>query len=139
MFNYREVDEGEEIEDRLMIPLDALELAVQGGWKMADFVGDLKGENGEQAKTVADAYLSAGGFLLTPSFWLCLGRALGWAGSLPVAFNGVERAYPRAIYEAMRWAECALTAKPSERLSKQESFWKELLSKRMSAQQWLRS
>jgi hypothetical protein len=53
MFNYRDVDEGEEIEDRLMVPLDALELAVQGGWKIADFVSDLKGENGAQAKEIS--------------------------------------------------------------------------------------
>jgi hypothetical protein len=50
-------------------------------------------------------------------------------GSLPIVIGGEERTYPRPIFEARR----CLTAKPSERLSKQEGFWKDLLSKRMSA------
>jgi hypothetical protein len=58
MFDYRDVDEGEEIDDRLMVPLDALELAANGGWKMVDCVRDLRGENGEEAKQVADIYLA---------------------------------------------------------------------------------
>lgn len=59
-----------------MVPLDALELAVSGGWKIADFVRDLKGENADEAKQVADIYLG-GGFLLTPNFGFAWGEHLG--------------------------------------------------------------
>ena len=39
---------GQQIEERLMIPVGA-GIVVQDGWKMADFVSDLRGEIGEQA------------------------------------------------------------------------------------------
>jgi hypothetical protein len=67
-FIYPDLDE-DIIDDRLMIPMEAMELAVRGGWDMADFVSDLKGENGAESKEVAEAFCSSGGFALLPNFW----------------------------------------------------------------------
>lgn len=72
-FEYEKPEE-ETIEDRNMVPLVALELAVEGGWPMREFVENLRGEHGEENKAIAEAWLSTGGFLLTPEFWTCLGQ-----------------------------------------------------------------
>jgi len=101
MFGYRDVDEGQQIEERLMIPVGA-GIVVQDGWKMADFVSDLRGEIGEQAKQGRCHLSPGGGFMLTPNFWFYPGRALGCAGSLPMILKCGGAYLSSPIYESLR-------------------------------------
>jgi hypothetical protein len=74
-FTYENQDD-DDLGDRGMVPLQALELAVDGGWEMREFVEKLRGEHGQESQEIAQMWLGTGGFLLTPEFWMCLGRAL---------------------------------------------------------------
>jgi hypothetical protein len=131
-FTYENQDD-DDLGDRGMVPLQALELAVDGGWEMREFVEKLRGEHGQESQEIAQMWLGTGGFLLTPEFWMCLGRALWWTGTRMLALDGQSGRYRRPLYEGVRWAAIALTSKPEERLKQQEAFWTEVLASRLSA------
>lgn len=84
-----------------MIPKEAIKKAIEGGWKY---------KSGSGWTVIA----------LDPSFWQCLGKALGWADNkLPVLAHE-PLGYTRQKY-AHRFYDLILTGGDTD------AFWKELL------------
>jgi hypothetical protein len=108
-----------------MIPKQAIEKAIDGGWLYLGSEGKLL-RRGDELRWQHDGFterIEIAEVVLDPSFWQCLGKALGW-GNYKVSSNPGGNV-PRWNYEAKRFYDLILTKQSTE------AFWADLLSSKV--------
>jgi len=116
-----------------MIPKAAIEKAIEGGWKSVcsncqeSWLGHKQTRIGNRYCTTGPApYKTA----LDPSFWVALGKALGWKRFAIIQWydnfgskkeREIYRGVESWLFQARRFSSIVLTGGDTE------AFWKELL------------
>lgn len=106
-----------------MIPKQAIEKAIEGGWSPKyGHHSDLVDSNGEWIGVENSRVVSYAEIALDPTFWQALGKVLGWVRLTKVDENPTRRAaVPTCNEYAHRFYDLILTSGDTDK------FWDEIL------------